>query len=152
MFSKGEYVVYKKEVCMIKDIKNLKYILSPVDDRSLTITVPIDTKMRKIISKDESIKLINSIPNIDTININDKLIENEYKKLINSGNLEDLIKVIKTTYLRNEKRVSNHKKIGEKDDNYFKKSEKLLYSELCLSLNIPYEDVKNYIKKIVEQM
>ena len=36
------------------------------------------------------------IPKIEVINATDKLIENEYKKLMNSGSFEDLIKILKS--------------------------------------------------------
>ena len=157
MFKVEDYVVYKRNVCKIVDIKDLKnipyYVLNPIDDKTLTITVPqTNNLIREIIKKEESLKLINSIPNIGIIDVNDKLIENEYKNLLNSGKLEDLVKIIKTTYLRNEDRLSNHKKIGEKDDNYFKKAEKLLYNELSISLGLSYEETKNYIKETVEKL
>ena len=159
MFSVGDYVVYKRNVCKIKEIKRscekFYYVLSPIDDESLIIKVPKtddNLLMRNIITKEDSEKLINSIPSIDIIKSNDKLLENEYKNLLSSGKLEDLIKIIKTTYLRNADRVANHKKIGEKDDNYFKKAEKLLYNELSISLDLSYNDTAEYIKKKVESL
>lgn len=153
MYKKGDYVVYKKDVCKIKEIDDDKYVLSPIDDDTLKITLPISNNLlRNLINKKDCEKLIKSIPNIDIIKVPDKSLENEYKKLLSSGNLEDLVKIIKTTYLRNENRLSTHKKIGEKDDNYFKKAEKLLYNELSISLGLSYEETKNYVKNTVESL
>lgn len=156
MFQEGQFVVYKRDVCKIREKKNINnifyYVLNPIDDNSLTITVPHSKLIRTIISKEESDKLISSISNIDIVKIHDKLIENEYKNLLNSGNLEDLVKIIKTTYLRNKARLDNHKKIGEKDDNYFKKAERLLYNEISISLGLSYDETKNYITKRVEDL
>lgn len=153
MYKIGDYVVYKRDVCKIRDIKDSNYILNPIDDQTLTITIPQSNNfIREIISKKESEELIKKIPNIDIIKVNDKLLENEYKNLLNSGKLEDLVKIIKTTYLRNEDRINNRKKIGEKDDNYFKKAEKLLYNEISISLNLSYEETKKYIKERVEEL
>ena len=42
-------------------------------------------------SKEEIDKLINNIPTIEILDINDKFIESEYKKLLLQGNHEDLI-------------------------------------------------------------
>jgi len=153
MYKIGDYVVYKRDVCKIRDIKDSNYVLNPIDDQTLTITIPQSNNfIRGIISKKESEELIKKIPNIDMIKVNDKLLENEYKNLLNSGKLEDLVKIIKTTYLRNEDRINNRKKIGEKDDNYFKKAEKLLYNEISISLNLSYEETKKYIKERVEKL
>lgn len=153
MFKINDYVVYKRKVCKIKEMKDNIYILVPIDDESLKITLPkTNTLIRNIISKEESEKLIKSIPTIDIIKTCDKLIENEYKNLLNSGKLEDLVKIIKTTYLRNEDRIANHKKIGEKDDNYLKKAENLLYNELSISLGLSYDETKKYIYNTVESL
>src|SRR5574344_1828924 len=104
MYKINDYVVYKKNVCIIKDIKtnskNMKcYLLNPMDDDSLKIEIPIENSndlIRNIISKEEANKIIKSIPTINAIDVeNNKLFENEYKNLLNTGNHEDLIKVIK---------------------------------------------------------
>lgn len=71
-------------------------------------------------------KLIEEIPTIEIIEINDKNIESIYKQYINSSDLRDLVKIIKTTYLRNEDRLKSKRKIGEIDDQYFKKSRKII--------------------------
>lgn len=102
MYKVNDYLVYKKDVCKVREIKKNKingidyYILVPIDDESLIIDVPIDNRMgwiRDIISKEEADKLINNIPNIEPLkNIEDKLLENTYKKLIYNGTREDLIK------------------------------------------------------------
>ena len=71
--------------------------------------------------------------------------------MLYTGNYEDLIKIIKTTFLRNESRVNNKKKISEKDNNYFKLAEKYLYNELSVSLNMSVEEVKDYIFRVVNK-
>ncbi len=69
----------------------------------------------------------------------------EYKELLKSNNLLDLVKIIKTSYLRNKKRLDNNKKVGEKDQNYFELAEKYLYTEFSIVLNLTYNDTKKYI-------
>lgn len=148
MYKIGDYLVYKKDVCLVKDIKNDHYILTPVLDSSLTINIPANNDLgfiRDIISPAQAELLIKSIPDIKPIDIEDRQLENEYKRLLQSGNLEDLIKIIITTYERNEKRINNNKKIGEKDNNYFKLAEKCLYNELSLSLNKTFDETKEYV-------
>ena len=161
MYKKDDYVIYKHEVCKIKEIKenkfmgNTYYVMTPIDDDSLIIDIPTENKMgflRDIISAKEAHNLINRIPEIDPIdNINEKYLEATYKELLNNGNYEDLVKIIKTTYLRNEDRINNNKKISEKDSTYFKLAEKYLYNELAISLNMTVQEVKNYIFEIVNK-
>ena len=103
-----------------------------------------------IISFEEANKLIKRIPKIDPIeDINEKNLETKYKEMLNTGIHENLIRIIKTTYLRNERRINNKKKISEKDDTYFKLAEKYLYNELSISLNMTVEEVKKHIFEIV---
>lgn len=148
MFNIGSFIVYKKDVCKIIDIKNNYYVLVPITDNSLKISVPVDNKLgfiRNLISKNEVMEIIKKIPDIEVIETNDKLIENEYKVLMNRGTHIDLIKIIKTTYLRNKERLDNNKKIGDKDNNYFNLAEKYLYNEFAIALNMNYDDTKKYV-------
>ena len=161
MYKKGDYVVYRRDVCIIRDIKESKlknttyYVMNPIDDSSLIIDIPIENKMgflRDVISTDKAKKLIERIPKINPIeNINEKNLDAKYKEMLYTGNYEDLIKIIKTTFLRNESRVNNKKKIKKKDNNYFKLAEKYLYNELSVSLNMSVEEVKDYIFRVVNK-
>jgi CarD family transcriptional regulator len=159
MFKIKDYVVYKKDVCQIIDIFKSKfnneeyYKLSPIDDKSLTINIPTDNSsdnLKEIISKKDALALIKKIPSIEIIDgVPDKMLEQEYKRLISTGNHEDLIKIIKTTYLRNQARINDKKKIGEKDSNYFNLAESKLYNEFSIALQMSYEDTKKYIANAV---
>ena len=152
MFNIGDYVVYKREICKIDEIKKNYvrgmdyYSMSNITDPSLIINVPINSSLlRHIISREEALDIISKIASIDVNVVDDKRLENEYKELMKSDKIEDLIKIIKITYKRCEDRVNNGKKISEKDDNYFKKAESIFYSEMSLALNMSYDDVKEYI-------
>ena len=158
MYNINDYVVYKRDVCKVSDIKKINekdyYILVPVNDESLTINVPIEgiNNIKRIISKEEVYDLIKRIPEIEGISSeNDKFLEYEYKKLLNEMSHEGLIQIIKTTYLRNKERVESKRKIGEKDDTYFKKAEKLLYTEFSLALNKSYDETKEFVISKVEE-
>lgn len=163
MYKINDYLVYKNDVCKVKNIKKNEingldyYILVPTNDDSLIINVPTDNRMgyiKNIITKEEAEKLINDIPKIKPLkNIEDKYIENTYKNLIYNGTREDLIKIIKTTYLRNKERINNKKKISDKDSNYFNKAEKYLYNELSIVLNKTFDETKEYIiNRVNEQI
>ena len=55
--------------------------------------------------------LASSVEIIFLKNINEKNLEVQYKNMLNTGTHEELIKIIKTTYLRNEDRVNSKKRI-----------------------------------------
>lgn len=150
----GDYVVYRKDVCKVADIKKKYhndldyYRLVPIDDESLHVDIPINNEfgyLRDLISKEEAERIISKMPEIETLKCDDKMLENEYKELINSASLEDYVKIIKTTYLRMKEREENKKKICEKDNYYFNLAEKYLYNEFSIILNKNYEETKQYI-------
>lgn len=155
MFKVGDYVVYRRDLCIIKDIKDDKYYkLSMINDDSLIISVPITNDLgllREPIKENIAKELINKIKSIKPLNINEKLLENSYKELMRTNNHEDLIKIIKTTYLRNKERKDNGKKTSDKDETYFQIAEKCLYNELSIALNMNYDECKNYIIEILNQ-
>ncbi|MBR1413955.1 MAG: CarD family transcriptional regulator [Bacilli bacterium] len=154
----GDIIVYKKDVCKIVNIINNYfnnkdyYDLVPMYDNTLSIKVPVDSSLiRDVISKEKALSLINDVNNIKPLNINDKFIENEYKKLLESNNLENLFIIIKTTYMRNSDRVLNGKKEGERDNNYLHKCEQILFNELAVSLNLSFDEVKEMIINIASK-
>lgn len=146
-----KYIIYERDVCIIEEvrkkyIKGIDYfILRSLNDKTLKISVPVTSKMlRNVISFDEANELINNMKNIDVLK-DEKQMENEYKRLLDTRDLNDLVKIIKTTYLRNKERIDNKKKISEKDDNYFNKAEDYLYTELSVALNMKKSELKKYI-------
>lgn len=156
MFKTGDYVIYRRDLCIIKDIIDNKYYkLSLIDDNTLSINVPIDNKfglLRKPMSKEEAEELINKILTIEPIKTNDKLLENVYKELMRTNKQEDLIKIIKTTYLRNKEREETGKKVADKDQTFFEDAEKYLYNELSIALNMNYKEIKNYIIEYINKL
>ena len=158
MFEIGDYVVYKKEVCRISEYKNKfindidYYSLVPIMDSSLKIEVPVSNEfIRSVIDRDKANDIIDNIVNIGVITSNDRMIENEYKSLLMDGSYEALIKIIKTTYLRNNERINSKRKISEKDSNYFNLAERYLYSEFAIALDMDYDKVRDYIIDRIEK-
>ncbi len=159
MYKTGDYVVYKRDVCIVKEIKEKYYndidyyVLNPISDLSLIINVPINSNLlRDLLTLEDVNRLIKNIPNVETIDIDERMLESSYKNLLKTEKHEDLIRIIKTTYLRNKNRLDSNKKISEKDDTYFKLAEKFLYTELGVILNKSFEETKNYVISEVEKL
>ncbi len=152
MYNVGDYVIYLKDVCQVENIKEKYmndtdyYILVPINDNSLKLSIPVNNpSIRSLISLDEGRKIVDSINSLDIIAIDDKLIESEYKRLLAEGTHEDLLKVIKTTYLRNKNRVDHKRKISDKDKNYMELAEKYLFPELSVVLSMSYSEMEEYV-------
>ncbi len=161
MYKINDYLVYGKDVCKVCEIEEKKfnnedyYLLRPIKDPTLKIEIPItnkNNKIRDLISKEELENLLNEIPKIETIKTNEKFLESEYKQLLSTGSHKDLIKIIKTTYLRNQKRLENNKKKTEKDTTYFELAEQYLYNEFSIVLGYDYDQTKDYIRKRVSDL
>lgn len=148
----GDYVIFRKDVCKIVEVKEnpfnhlMSYTLIPVKDESLKLNVPIDSEhIRELMTKSEVEDLIHEMPNIPVIDVDDRLLENEYKRLLKEESHEDLVKIIKTTYLRNQARISRNKKVSDKDTYYFEMAEGYLYQEIATVLQMSFEETREYV-------
>lgn len=125
------------------------YILKPVYMAGSTVYVPVDTakeSMRRVLTKEEAMQLIDAIPEIPLITItNDKLLEQEYRGCMRTNCCEEWIRIIKTIYLRKQKRLEAGRKVTAVDAKYFRIAEDNLYGELAVALDIPRAEVQTYI-------
>lgn len=165
VFERGEFVVCgNKGVCAVEDITTLDisgvdkkreyYILKPVYLTGSTVYIPVDTaedNMRRVLSREEADNLISTIPAIPLIAIsNDKMLEQEYRGCMKSNSCEAWIRIIKTIYLRKQKRLEAGRKVTAVDAKYFRLAEDNLYGELAISLGMPRGEVEQYITQEVE--
>lgn len=162
MFEIGEYVVCgNKGVCIVEDVTKLDisgvdkereyYILKPLYMAGSTVYVPVDSaekSMRRVLRRDEAQKLIRDIPDIPLLVItNEKLSEQMYRECIRTNDCEELIKIIKTIYLRKQKRLQAGRKVTAVDAKYFHIAEDSLYGELAVALEMPKDEVEGYITR-----
>lgn len=166
MFDKGEYVVSgNKGVCVVEDITTLDisgvdrereyYILKPIYMSGSTVYVPVDTadnSLRRVLSREEADRLIRGIPDIPLISItNDKLLEQEYRGCMRANDCAEWIRIIKTIYLRKQKRLAAGRKVTAVDAKYFRLAEENLYGELAVSLQMPRGEIEDYITREIEK-
>lgn len=165
MFNKGEYIIYgNMGICEIIDISTLDingapkdklyYILKPINEDKSKVFTPVDNKkvtIRRIISKEDCENLLNDIPNIKELAVeNEKLREKAYKECIRSCQCRQLISLIKTIYSRKEERLNQGKKLSATDEKYFKLAQNNLQTELAISLKVSIEDMEDYILNKVQ--
>ena len=117
MFETGEYVVYGRTgICQVTGVTTMKmdgssserlyYVLRPGGETEGKIFTPVEggkQVLRGIITKEEAEKLIDEIPSIETLSIeNEKFREDSYKKCIRTCECRDLLRIIKTIYIRKQ--------------------------------------------------
>ncbi|MDD4565639.1 MAG: CarD family transcriptional regulator [Eubacteriales bacterium] len=160
MYQIGDLIICGNNgVCRVESIGKLDlswidknkpyYTLHPIYQPG-KLYVPIDTSiyMRPIITYEEAQQLIDRIPvisGIDCTNQNPKLLKEHYRELLHTHKCTDLIKLIKTIYEKNIDIKNSGKHLGQIDSKYIKQAEDLLYGELAIVLNIPKEQVRDYI-------
>lgn len=166
MFKIGQLIIYGSTgVCVVDGIGPLDsssgmgdriyYTLSPIYSRESKIYTPVDNQkivMRPILTQEEAEALIQEIPQIQELGILDeKNREQDYKNALAKADCHEMIRVIKTIYPRQQKRLAAGKKATVSDERYFNMAEDFLYKELAVSLDMDLEKVENYIISHVKE-
>lgn len=158
MFKKGNFVINAKNgICEIQDIVTMNMsgtkkdylMLVPIEEKTAKVYIPVDTaeqRIRRAMTKEDAYNLINSIKTIDETYIeNEKEREKTYKEAITSRDPKRLVGIIKTIYVRKQKRIGAGKKITAVDERYFKAAENQLHSELAFALDVPKNEIAQLI-------
>lgn len=161
MFRTNDFVVYNSTgVYKIVDIKKEKdindneteyYVLQPAYHNNMTIKTPVNNPkvvMRSTITKEQVLELIESMPEKDTIWINDDRERNEnFKAALKTANSEEWVKLIRTIYLKKQEKIDLGKKISKMDEEIMKAAEKNLNEEFAIALDITPDQVASYISE-----
>lgn len=152
MYKINDYVIYKREVCVVKDLKKINnqdyYTLENKEDTSLKVSIPVSQEtqlLRHLATFDEISNTLDHINEIPTLDINERNLEEQYKLLLQGTTIENLIKIIKTAYIRNEIRKNNHKHLSDTDTSYQELAEQFLFNEIAYAMNISYDAAKELV-------
>jgi len=144
-------------VCRIVDIVQEKFdgnkdreyfVLNPVYNPSATIYIPTanKAKMRQVLTREEIMALIGSMPELGSEWILDeKLRKVEFAEIIKTNEPHELVKLIKILHARQTELAKIGKKLSSSDTEAIKSAEKLLHSEFALVLNIELDQVVPFI-------
>jgi len=165
LYQVGDQIIYGSNgVCIIEEIKMIEvphtdeekayYIIKPIY-QECRISVPVDTKMfiRPIISKEEALALIDSIPQIDAqpyFNTALRQLQDYYEKKLSSHACADLIELTISLYRKKQQVLEQKRKFGAIDERYMKRAEDLLFGELSVVLDIPKNEVRSFISSRLE--
>ena len=138
MFQVNDVVIYGHHgVCEITNVGTLKmpmadqeklyYTLRPVYHKESSVYAPVENRkivMRSVITKEEAMQ---------------------------PCDCEELVKIIKTLYLRKQQRLGSGKKVTVVDEKYFRQAEDKLYEELAYALGMEKKQVGTYISQHMEE-
>lgn len=166
MFQANDTILYGAQgVCQVEGITKRDfggsameyYVLKPISNANSVIYVPVQNdaltaKMRRVLAPDEIRAIIRSMPQEESLWIED---ENErktaYRDILAHGDRRELIRLIKALYLHQQEIQKKGKRLHSSDDRFLKDAEKMLYDEFALVLHIKPEQVLPFILDQIEE-
>lgn len=155
MYQVGDMVVYGRTgVCRVEGIEENKgqkfYALMPLY-QSCSILTPVDGKvfMRPVISREEAEELIDHLPDLEAAPCEGKGLRElteRYQSSIDSHDCTQWAVMTKSIYTKKRKAEREKKKFGAVDERFMREGEALLFGELAAALELPVEQMKNYIR------
>ena len=67
--------------------------------------------------------------------------------IIRDGNKQEIIRLIKTLYLRRKEVAKSEKKLRSSDENHLNTAENMLFEEFAYALDIDKSEVVDYIEQ-----
>lgn len=167
MFQVNDVIIYGAQgVCkiigtdekIINGNKRIYFVLKPVDDKGATIFAPTDnalvlSKMRRLLTKDEIHKLIDSMQEDSTLWVDNENERKElYKSILVKGDHGEIIKMLKAIYAHKKQREAEGKRLHMCDERFFKDAEQILYNEFQYVLHLKdRSELLSYILSRMEQ-
>ena len=106
-------------------------------------------------TKEQAEHLIEQIPGIQEEEFEGRdvrALSEKYKGCLDTHQCEDLVKLIKTVYIKEKTMVENGKKLAKTEQEFGKLAKELLHREFSMALGIPYEEVEVYITEKVNAL
>lgn len=166
MYQIGELVLYGSTgVCRVEEIreqsvpdtgeKRMYYVLRQLYG-DCVILAPVDSDkvfMRPIISREEAERIIDSIPQIHAqayySRVTRELAEH-YESILKSHDCASLVELTMSIYAKKQVLLSKKRKFGTVDERFLKRAENLLFGELAAALDVPRDEIQNYIAAKLE--
>ncbi len=165
MLQIDSYIIYGANgVCKIRDIRKDKlcgtkqtyYVLTPIDNISSTIYVPVDNealvaKMKNLLNRDEIVSLIADVKDQRLPWINDNKERGEYYTiLLSRGDRKEILSLIHTIYHKRLELNKERKKLWAVDENALRRAEKIINDEFSLVLGITPDKVPGFIRDTLQ--
>ena len=169
MFAVGDKVVHSEfGICRVTNIgiyhlpgqqPENYYILTPFmdDGHGTTYYVAVSRSecLREPLRPDQICSMIDAMPDVSPLKLESagnraQDMENAkaaYRDLMNSGEIQDWVVLLKTIYTKGKQLSVQHKKISEFESLARETGERLLYGEIAGVMDIPVSQVEQFIAK-----
>ena len=161
MFCVGDKILYGGSgACVIEKIEMIRfgrsrekyYVLRSLFQNNAVIYVPVNnadlvSKMREMPSKDDVDRLIEWMPDADSVWIDDAQARKTcFEQIMRSGTCSDRICLIRTLFLHKRSRLSEGKNLHVSDENFLRDAKKLLCDEFAYPLQLEPSQVLDYMR------
>lgn len=137
-FGLGEKVYFT--LTPISKLKNSKLLIAYVLESNA------EQFLRPIMRKEEVLALIDSFDTFEILWYNDaKVRKQKYDEIYKSGDMKKICQIVKSVYLQNEENINGKKPISNSDREYLMKINNDIYDEFSIALDIPFEEVEEFI-------
>ena len=125
--------------------------------QSGTIYCPVEQPkvfMRPVMSREEAEELVSLIPTISVEPFRSgrlKELSEHYRRVLGTHSTTDLVEIIKSVYCKKREAEASGRRVSQLEDRYMKLAEELLHGELSVALDIPKDEVKDYIHRRVAE-
>ena len=165
VFHKGDTVIYGANgICEIEEITSQSfcgetreyYVLRSVYCSGETVFVPTDSaaltgKMYPALTRDEIDSLLTALPPAIPAWIDaDEERKNRFAEILTSGDRQALIGMVRTLHEHKQQQEKRGKKLHLADERCCREGEKLLHEEFAHVLQIPPDQVADYIRERLE--
>ena len=167
MFQAGDLVVYGTTgVCRVESIdqpnmtgadRNKKYYCLKPFYQDGVIYTPVDNtkvSIRPVITREEAEALIDLIPGIHAEAYRAPTLQalaQHYQTAVRSRNCQGLVELMMSIYTKQQQAQAQNRRLGMVDERFMKQAERLLYGELAVALELPYDDVQPYIAQRIKE-
>ena len=166
MYEVGDYVINSGNgICRIEERMHLDmegidenqwfFLVVPVEEQATRLYIPVEKiadKTRMVMDEVEAWNLMDGVVQIDELEIpNDRMREQIYKQAVLSNDPTQLIRVIKTIFVRKQQREAEGKKNTVIDERYFKLAENNLYDELAFAIGREKEEIPELIAERINR-
>lgn len=163
----GDHVRYGGTgICLVERVEEMPFPdelhmrlcceLKPVGNPAMAILVPLDNevlcaKMQPLLTADEVAALLETVPALPTLWIEDrKQRAAEYRRILSAGDARTLLQLLRTLEIQQESLRSSKKKLAAADLAVWKEASRIVTEEVAYSLGISQEDATAYIQPALQ--
>lgn len=162
MFNIGDMVIYSAHgvskidnICekTFANVTKTYYELHPLEQTNLKISTPVDNDkviMLKIMDREEAEEILISFQQtgIDWVS-NPRERNIEYKKVIKTGNRNEIAGLVNTLMRHHIELKKENKKLYEQDRRILDMTQSILFKELAMTLDTSYENIHTKVSSMI---